>query len=203
MLAIGPLAIGCFGIIVVGAVILVVVVVALYNKLVTLKNRSENAWADVDVQLKRRYDLIPNLVETVKGYAGHEKETLENVIKARQQAVQVTGDIAKMAEAENFLTQALRQLFAVAEAYPDLKANQNFLELQATLSDIEEILSQARRYYNAVVRDLNTTVEKVPTNFVAMIFGFKKREYFEIEDAAAREAPTIDFGHREGEAGTS
>jgi len=191
---------GCIGIIGALLVLLVVIVVVLYNKLVGLKNRSENAWADIDVQLKRRYDLIPNLVETVKGYAGHERETFESVIKARQQAIQVTDDVAKMAEAENVLTGALRQLFALAENYPELKANQNFMDLQAQLSEIEEILSQARRYYNAVVRDLNTTIEKVPTNFVAMIFGFKKREYFEVEDVAERAAPRVDFGNRtEGE----
>jgi len=190
---------GCFGILGALLVILVLIVAVLYNKLVGLKNMSEGAWADIDVQLKRRYDLIPNLVETVKGYAGHEKTTLENVTKARQQAIDVTGDVAKMAQAENMLTQALRQLFALAEAYPDLKANQNFLDLQGQLSEIEEVLSQARRYYNAVVRDLNTAIEKIPTNFVAMIFGFKKREYFEIEDEAERRVPTVDFGHREAE----
>lgn len=188
---------GCLGILAVVLVILAVFVIILYNRLVGLKNRAENSWADIDVQLRRRYDLIPNLVETVKGYAGHERETFENVTKARQQAIEVTGDVAKMAQAENFLTQTLRSLFALAEAYPELKANENFLDLQTQLAEIEEILSQARRYYNAVVRDLNTTVEKVPTNIVAMIFGFKKREYFEIEDAAARETPEVDFGHRE------
>ncbi len=188
-----PILLICLGLFAVVLIILVFVVIGLYNKLVELRNRSENGWADIDVQLKRRYDLIPNLVETVKGYATHESETFENVVKARQQAIQITDDVAKMAGAENMLTQALRQLFAVAEAYPDLKANQNFMDLQDELSNIEEILSQARRYYNAVVRDLNTTVEKVPTNFVAMIFGFKKREYFEIDDEAARAAPKIDF----------
>jgi len=185
--------IGCLGILAVGAIILVVIVISLYNKLVGLKNRGENAWADIDVQLKKRYDLIPNLVETVKGYASHESETLENVIKARQQAIQITDDVAKMAKAENVLTQALRQLFAVAESYPDLKANENFLELQRTLETIENALSESRRYYNAVVRDLNTTIEKVPTNFVAMIFHFSKRDYFEIEDIAQKEAPKVDF----------
>jgi LemA protein len=193
----GGIVITCIGLILVAAIILIAIGIALYNKLVQLRNRSENAWADIDVQLRRRYDLIPNLVETVKGYAGHEKTTLENVTKARQQAISVTGDIAKMAQAENFLTQTLRQLFAVAEAYPDLKANQSFLDLQAQLSKIEEVLSEARRYYNAVVRDLNTAIETVPTNFVASIFSFKKREYFELEDAAAREAPKVDFGSGE------
>ncbi|RKZ30672.1 LemA family protein [bacterium] len=188
---------GCLGILAVVVIIVAVFVIMLYNRLVGLKNRAESSWADIDVQLKRRYDLIPNLVETVKGYAGHERETFENVTKARQQAIEVTGDVAKMAQAENFLTQTLRSLFALAEAYPELKANQNFLDLQAQLAEIEEVLSQARRYYNAVVRDLNTAVEKVPTNIVAMLFGFKKREYFEIEDAAAREAPKVDFSRKE------
>ena len=186
--------IGCLAVLAIGVIILVVIAIVLYNKLVGLKNRSENAWADIDVQLKKRYDLIPNLVETVKGYAGHEKETLENVIKARQQAIQITDDVAKMAKAENMLTQALRQLFAVAENYPDLKANQNFLELQKTLETIENALSESRRYYNAVVRDLNTAIEKVPTNIIASIFHFLKREYFEIEDVGQKEPPKVDFG---------
>ncbi len=187
----------CLGIFAVAVVILLFVGIGLYNRLIDLKNRAENGWADIDVQLKRRYDLIPNLVETVRGYAGHEKETLENVIKARQQAVEITGDVAKQAQAENFLTQTLRQLFAVAEAYPNLKANENFMHLQTELTNIEEVLSQARRYYNAVVRDLNTAIERVPTNIIAMIFGFKKREYFEIEDALQREAPKVDFSDEE------
>ncbi len=183
----------CLGIVAVAVVILLIVGVGLYNKLVEMKNRADNGWADIDVQLKRRYDLIPNLVETVKGYAGHESETLENVIKARKQAVEITGDVAKQAMAENMLTQTLRQLFAVAEQYPNLKANENFMHLQAELTNIEEVLSQARRYYNAVVRDLNTMIERVPSNFVAMIFGFKKRDYFEIEDESIREAPKVSF----------
>jgi len=186
--------IGCLAVLAIGVIILVVIAIVLYNKLVGLKNRSENAWADIDVQLKKRYDLIPNLVETVKGYASHEKETLENVIKARQQAIQITDDVAKMANAENMLTQSLRQLFAVAENYPDLKANQNFLELQKTLETIENVLSESRRYYNAVVRDLNTAIEKVPTNIIASIFHFLKREYFEIEDVGQKEPPKVDFG---------
>ena len=184
---------GFVGVLVIAAIILVIIAIFLYNKLVGLRNRSESAWADIDVQLKKRYNLIPNLVETVKGYAGHERETLENVIKARQQAVQIEGDVAKTAEAENMLTQALRQLFAVSENYPELKANQNFLELQASLEKIEEALSQSRRYYNAVVRDLNTAVEKVPTNIIAGMFNFKKKEYFEVEDVEQREVPKVDF----------
>jgi len=192
-----PILLICLGVFAVVLVILVFVGIGLYNRLIDLRNRAENGWADVDVQLKRRYNLIPNLVETVKGYAGHERETLENVIKARQQAVDISGDVAQQAQAENVLTGMLRQLFAVAEQYLELKANENFLHLQGELTNIEKVLSEARRYYNAIVRDLNTAIERVPTNFVAMIFSFKQREYFEIEDAEAREVPKVDFGHRE------
>lgn len=181
-----------------GIIILVLVVVAvamtvgMYNKLVTLKNRAENAWSDIDVQLRRRYDLIPNLVETVKGYASHEKETLENVIKARQQAIAVD-NIQDQGKMENMLTGALRQLFAVAENYPDLKANENFLELQRSLTDIEDQIQNARRYYNAVVRDLNTATERFPSNIIANMFGFSKRDYFELEDQKARENVKVQF----------
>lgn len=188
-----PILLICLGIFAVALIILVFVGIGLYNKLIEMRNRAENGWADIDVQLKRRYDLIPNLVETVKSYAGHERETLENVTKARQQAIDVTGDVAQQAQAENMITGALRQLFALSESYPNLKANENFMHLQAELANIEEVLSQARRYYNAVVRDLNTMIDRVPTNFIAMIFGFKKREYFEIDDESIREAPKVDF----------
>lgn len=188
-----PILLICLGIFAVALIILVFVGIGLYNKLIEMRNRAENGWADIDVQLKRRYDLIPNLVETVKSYAGHERETLENVTKARQQAIAVTGDVAQQAQAENMITGALRQLFALSESYPNLKANENFMHLQAELANIEEVLSQARRYYNAVVRDLNTMIDRVPTNFIAMIFGFKKREYFEIDDESIREAPKVDF----------
>ncbi|HDR91044.1 MAG TPA: LemA family protein [candidate division Zixibacteria bacterium] len=188
-----PILLICLGIFAAAILVLLFVGIGLYNKLIEMRNRAENGWADIDVQLKRRYDLIPNLVETVKSYAGHEKETLENVTKARQQAIEVSGDVAKQAQAENMITGALRQLFALSESYPNLKANENFMHLQAELANIEEVLSQARRYYNAVVRDLNTMIDRVPTNFIAMIFGFKKREYFEIEDESIREAPKVDF----------
>ncbi len=188
-----PILLICLGIFAVALIILVFVGIGLYNKLIEMRNRAENGWADIDVQLKRRYDLIPNLVETVKSYAGHERETLENVTKARQQAIDVRGDVAQQAQAENMITGALRQLFALSESYPNLKANENFMHLQAELANIEEVLSQARRYYNAVVRDLNTMIDRVPTNFIAMIFGFKKREYFEIDDESIREAPKVDF----------
>ncbi|MGC9315857.1 MAG: LemA family protein [bacterium] len=188
-----PILLICLGIFAVALIILVFIGIGLYNKLIEMRNRAENGWADIDVQLKRRYDLIPNLVETVKSYAGHERETLENVTKARQQAIAVSGDVAQQAQAENMITGALRQLFALSESYPNLKANENFMHLQAELANIEEVLSQARRYYNAVVRDLNTMIDRVPTNFIAMIFGFKKREYFEIDDESIREAPKVDF----------
>ncbi len=172
--------------------LLLILVGIFYNKLVALKNRCENAWSDIDVQLRRRYDLIPNLVETVKGYASHEKETLENVIKARQGAIDAKGQEEQKVQ-ENLLTGALRQLFAVAEAYPDLKANQNFQDLSMSLREIEDAIQNARRYYNAIVRDLNTTVESFPSNIVANMFGFKKRDYFEIDDNAAKEPVKVKF----------
>ncbi len=167
--------------------------VGIYNGLVRLRNMAEQAWSDVDVQLKRRYDLIPNLVETVKGYATHEKSTFESVVEARSRAMQATTPEAK-AEAENFLQSTLKSLFALSEAYPDLKANQNFLELQAELARIEEQIQLARRYYNAVVRDLNTKIESVPSNIVANMFGFQKKEYFELDSEAERTAPRVSFG---------
>lgn len=173
-------------------VVLIGLVIMYYNKLVGLKNRAEQAWHDIDVQLRRRYDLIPNLVETVKGYAAHEKETLENVIKARQTAINITDDMAKKIQAENALTQTLRSLFAVAEQYPNLKANENFLDLQHQLAEVEDQLQLARRYYNAVARDLNITVERFPSNIIAGIFHFVKKDYFEVE-GEAREAPQVKF----------
>ncbi len=170
------------GYIILGILILVVIfIIAQYNSLVKLKNQAEEAWSSIDVQLKRRYDLIPNLVETVKGYAKHEKETLENVIKARNMAINAT-NIGEKAEAENFLSGTLKSLFALSENYPELKANQNFLKLQDTLSEIEDYIQNARRYYNAVVRDLNTKIETFPSNIIANLFNFKKREYFEIRE---------------------
>jgi len=161
--------------------ILIIAVIYYYNKFVKLKNMIDNAWSDIDVQLKRRYDLIPNLVETVKGYAKHERETLENVIKARNMAMNATG-IQDKAQKESMLTDALKTIFALAENYPDLKANQNFLDLQKTLSDIENEIQLARRYYNAVVRDYNVLCESFPSVLIANQFGFKKREFFEIEE---------------------
>lgn len=167
-------------------------VISIYNGLVKLRNNSEQAWSDVDVQLKRRYDLIPNLVETVKGYASHEKETFEKVIQARNSAMGAS-EPGEKSQNENFLSSALKSLFALSEAYPDLKANQNFLDLQNDLSEIEDNIQMARRYYNAVVRDLNTRIETVPSNIIANMFNFTKKEYFELDSELEKTAPKIDF----------
>jgi len=172
--------------------VLVVFVVVVYNGLVRLRVQAENAWADIDVQLKRRYDLIPNLVETVKGYAAHEKGTLEAVISARNRAMTAQGPAAK-AEAENMLTGALRQLFALAEAYPQHRAVETFQQLQGTLAQLEDAIQNARRYYNAVVRDFNTKIHQFPSNLIAGTFGFSPKEFFELTDAAQREAPKVSF----------
>src|SRR3989338_5023053 len=163
-----------------------------YNRFVTLINRAKEAWSDIDVQLKRRYDLITNLVETVKGYATHEREAFENVTKARAQSMQAGTPGAK-AQAENMLSSALKSLFAVAEAYPDLKANQNFLGLQTELSDTENKIQAARRFYNGNVRDLNTSIETFPSNLIANMFKFEPREFFELEEAAAKEPVKVKF----------
>src|SRR5881296_4783781 len=174
-------------------VLLLFVAIGIYNSLVRLKVQTDNAWADIDVQLKRRYDLIPNLVETVKGYAAHEKGTLEAVINARNRAMSAQGPAAK-AEAEGMLAGALRQLFALAEAYPQLRAVESFTSLQGSLNEIEDHVQNARRYYNAVVRDLNTKIALFPSNIIAGMFGFNAREFFELKDAAQREAPKVSFG---------
>jgi LemA protein len=174
-------------------VVLIVAFIGMYNGLVRLRVRVDNSWADIDVQLKRRYDLIPNLVETVKGYASHEKDTLEAVIEARNRAMAVQGPEEK-AQAENVLTGALRQLFALAEAYPQLRAVESFTELQGSLNEIEDAVQSARRYYNAVVRDYNTKIQTVPSNLVAGMFGFQPRQFFGLEDEREREAPKVDFG---------
>jgi LemA protein len=175
------------------ALLLVMAVVGIYNSLVSLNLRAENAWSDIDVQLKRRYDLIPNVVETVKGYAGHERATLEAVVNARSRAVSVqNAGPAERSQAEGALTSALRGLFALAEAYPQLRAAENFGQLQATLADIENAVQNARRYYNAVVRDLNTRVQQFPSNLVAGLFAFRNREFFEIPDAQ-KEPPRVNF----------
>ncbi len=164
-----------------------------YNGLVRLKVQCDNAWSDIDVQLKRRYDLIPNIVETVKGYAAHEKGTLEAVVAARNQAMSAQGPAAK-GEAEGMLTGALRQVFALAEAYPQLRAVESFTQLQNTLNQIEDTLQNARRYYNAVVRDFNTMIEQFPSNIVAGMGNFKEREFFQISAPAEREVPKVSFG---------
>ena len=163
-----------------------------YNGLVKLKNRSKEAWSDIDVQLKRRYNLIPNLIETVKGYAAHEKEVFEKVTQARSMAMSAK-NMEERANAENMLTDTLKSLFAVSENYPDLKASQNFLELQNELRDTEDKIQAARRFYNANVRDLNIKIEAFPSNIVARMFNFKKMELFELEEPADREAPKAKF----------
>ena len=172
---------------------LIVAIVTGYNKLVGLRQRSEEAWSDIDVQLKRRTDLVPNLVETVKGYAAHEKTTLDAVVRARGAAVAAQTPETR-AQAENALTGALRQLFALAEAYPNLKANENFTQLQGSLGEIEEAIQTPRRYYNAVVRDFNTTIDSVPTNVLASFFRFAKRAYFELDRQQDRQTPRVAFG---------
>jgi LemA protein len=164
-------------------VVLGLYLVVAYNGLVRLRNRVENAWSQIDVQLRRRYDLIPNLVETVKGYAAHERETFEAVTRARAGAIEADG-VAQQAEAENMITGALRRLFAVAEAYPDLKANQNFLALQEELTATEGRIAYARQFYNDSVLKLNTKIQTFPSAVVANLFGFDEREYFEADEGS-------------------
>lgn len=177
-------------------IILVVIagwVITMFNGLVILKNRVNEAASDIDVQLKRRHDLIPNLISTVQGYATHERELLEKVTQARTQAMQAQG-MAEKGRTENMLTDTLKSLFAVAENYPELKANQNFLALQEELSDTENKIMSSRRFYNTNVRDYNIRTEIFPTSIIANWFSFKKRELFEVEDVAMREVPKVDFG---------
>src|SRR5882672_1131868 len=175
----------------VGAIVIFVIVS--YNRLVSLTQRTQSAWSDVDVQLKRRTDLVPNLVESVKGYAAHERGTLDAVIRARGAAVAAQTPESR-AQAEGQLTQALRGLFALAESYPDLKASANFQALQASLEEIEDAVQSARRYFNAVVRDLNTTIEIFPSNLVAGLFQFREHAYFELDRPEERQVPTVSFG---------
>ena len=181
----------------IGIVLLIVIVLAvifvigMYNSLVQLRVRADSSWSDIDVQLKRRHDLIPNLVETVKGYATHEKGTFENIAKFRSQAMQATSPVDK-AVAENQLTGALKSLFAVAENYPELKASEQFSQLQGALSQTEDSIQNSRRYYNAVVRDLNTKIQSFPTNVLAGIFGFSQKQFFETSDAD-REPVAVKF----------
>ena len=173
--------------------VIALAVIGIYNGLVRLNVQATNAWSDIDVQLKRRTDLIPNVVETVKGYATHEQKTLESVINARNRAVSAqTAGPAERAQAEGALTTALRGLFALAESYPQLRAVESFTQLQGTLAQIEDAVQNARRYYNAVVRDLNTKIQQFPSNIVAGMFRFANREFFEIPDAD-REVPKVKF----------
>jgi len=178
-------------IVIAAIVVLLLVVVAMYNRLVRLRNRTENSWSQVDVQLRRRYDLIPNLVEAVKGYASHERATFEEVTKARTAAQQAQG-IEEQAKAENMLTAAIGRLFAVAEAYPELRATENFQQLQGQLSEVEQNIVVARQVYNDTVLTYDNALETVPTNIVAGLFNFSPRAYFETEDAT-REAPAVQF----------
>jgi LemA protein len=178
------------------AVIVVIglIIAGLYNRFVRLTNRSEEAWSDIDVQMKRRYDLIPNLVETVKGYAAHESGTLEKVTEMRTRAMNAT-TVEEHAQAENMLSGALKSLFAVAENYPNLKANENFVELQRELSDTENKIQAARRFYNSVVQDLQNALESFPSNIVGSTFGFKTREFFKLDESegAARNPVKVSF----------
>jgi LemA protein len=177
-------------------VIIVLWAIATYNGLVSRRNRVDESWSGIDVQLKRRHDLIPNLLETVKGYAAHESQTLQNVVAARNGAIaaQDSGNPAEAAQAEGVLSGALRQVFALGEAYPDLKANTNFLDLQNQLADTEDKIAAARRIYNANVRDYNTKIQQVPANIIAGMGNFPARQFFELEDPAAERAvPTVSF----------
>ncbi|MGC8741443.1 MAG: LemA family protein [Candidatus Sumerlaeaceae bacterium] len=180
------------GVLLVVLILAILWVIGTYNSLVAMRTEIDNAWAQIDVQLKRRYDLIPNLVETVKGYAAHERETLEKVIQARNMAMQAQG-VAQKAEAENMLTSTLRSIFALAEAYPNLKANENFLALQEELSSTENRIAFARQYYNDSVMRYNARIQQFPANIVANMFGFARRDFFEVQNPAQREAPSVKF----------
>ena len=179
-------------IVIIAVVVLLLWLAAIYNGLIRLRNRTDEAWSDIDVQLKRRYNLIPNLVETVKGYAKHERELFEKVTQARTAAMGAQ-TVEEHGQAENMLAGALKSLFAVAENYPDLKANQNFLELQRELSDTENKIQAARRFFNGNVRDFNIKIQKFPNNLVAGALGFKKRDFFEVEEAAERGPVKVSF----------
>jgi LemA protein len=179
--------------IIIGLIAVIVLwAIMIYNGLITLRNRTDEAWSDIDVQLKRRYDLIPNLIETVKGYATHEKEVFEKVTQARSAAMNA-GSVHDKAEAENMLSSTLKSLFAVAEAYPQLRATENFAKLQDELSDTENKIQASRRFYNGNVRDLNTKMQVFPSNMIAGMMGFKPREFFEIENEAERQNVQVKF----------
>jgi LemA protein len=190
--------IGAVSIVLIVVLVLLVIFVlwamGAYNGLVRLRNLVQESWRQIDVELKRRHDLIPNLVETVKGYAAHEKGVFEEVARARSAAITPGSGPAEQAQQENVLTQALGKLFAVAEAYPDLKASQNFMALQTELTNTEDRIAAGRRFYNANVRQYNTKIETVPTNIIAGMFHFVRAEYFEAEEPEVREAPTVNFG---------
>ena len=173
-------------------VIVLIGMISIFNRLKVMRNRVENAWSQIDVQLKRRYDLIPNLIETVKGYAAHEKDTLERVIQARNMAVNA-GTVKEQGQAENMLTGALKSIFALSERYPDLKANQNFMMLQEELAGTEGKIAYARQFHNDCVMRYQTKKELFPANMVASMFSFPDKEYFELEEAAQREAPKVSF----------
>src|SRR5499433_3036676 len=173
-------------------VVIVLLLVVLYNSLAGLRVRADGTWSDIDVQLKRRHDLIPNLVETVKGYASHEKGTFENIAKYRSAAMSAT-TVDQKAQAEGQLTQALRGLLAVAENYPQLQASEQFTSLQSSLNQTEDAIQNSRRYYNAVVRDLNTKVVTFPSNLVAGMFGFQQRQFFELETPEDKQVPAVKF----------
>jgi LemA protein len=184
----------------ISALVLVVILVglalfavSLYNSLIRARNEVKNAWSSIDVQLKRRHDLIPNLIETVKGYAEHERGTLDAVVQARQQAVSSSGNVEERAKLENALTQSLRSLFALAEAYPDLKANQNFLALQEELAGTENKIGFSRQYYNDAAMRFKNRVEVFPSNILAGMFGFQAEPFFQIEEAAERAVPKVGF----------
>lgn len=181
-----------WGILVIVAVVLIWYIIVKYNKLISLRNLVKNAFADVDVQMKMRFDLVENLVNTVKGYAIHEKETLNQLTQARSGFMNAKNEGEKL-EANNQLNSTLKTLFAVAENYPDLKANQNFIQLQSELSDIENKIAAARRYYNASVKDYNTTREVFPNNIIAKIFGFGSQDSFTIENEEEKKAPKVQF----------
>ncbi len=180
------------GILLLVVVVLVFFIISVYNGLIKLKIEVDGAWSDIDTQLKRRFDLIPNIVETVKGYAKHEASVFEEVTKARSNAMQATGP-ADIAKAENMLQGAMKSLFAVAENYPELKANENFLGLQGTLTEIEDQINKSRRYYNAVVRDYNTKLQVFPNNIIAGMFNFKEREFFELDSEEERKNVKVSF----------
>jgi len=179
-------------VIIIVVALLIIIVASVFNRLVSLKNRTDEAWSDIDVQLKRRHDLIPNLVEAVKGYAKHEKELFEKVTEARAAAIS-SKSLADKAKAENQITDALKSVFAVAENYPDLKANENFLELQREITDTEDKIQAARRFYNGNVRDLNIAIESFPSNIVANMYHYQKKELFELDDVEERKNVEVKF----------